>query len=100
MKFGIDDAKQAEAFTQQIASATFTITGKQIIEVYKSFIWFNKICSMIEKDIDDGKKSKPEPNGRTRRTRRGASRGDGGTNGDGNQGRSDPSSEPPSSDGL
>jgi hypothetical protein len=100
MKFGIDDAKQAEAFTQQIASATFSLTGKQIIEVYKSFAWFNKVCSMIEKDIADGQKSKPEPNGRPRRTRRGASRGDGGDLGNGNQSGIEPSSEPTSPDGL
>lgn len=69
MKFNVEDAKQAEAFTKQIASASFTLTGKEIIEVYKSFAWFNKICSMIEKDLTDGKEPQSEQDGRIRRKR-------------------------------
>jgi hypothetical protein len=100
MTFKIDDAKQAEAFTQLIASGTFTLTGKQIIEAYKSFAWFNKICGMIEEDIKNGKKSKPEQNRRTRRNRSSSGRGDGDNQPDGNQGRSDQDQKPSSDHGL
>jgi hypothetical protein len=100
MKFDINDAKQAEAFTNQIASASFTLTGKQIIEVYKSFAWFNKICSMIEKDLTDGKKPEPKPNRRTRGSRSRPLGGDCFNQPDRDQGGSEPAGGPPSGDGL
>jgi hypothetical protein len=65
MPFNLDDAKEAEAFTKMIASASFTLTGTEIIKAYKSFAWFNQICKMIEEDIKNGKKPEPESNGRT-----------------------------------
>ena len=68
--FKIDDAQAAEAFTKLIASGSFTLTGSQIIEAYKSFAWFNKICGMIEEDLKNhGKKPEPKPDGRARRAR-------------------------------
>jgi hypothetical protein len=100
MKFDINDAKQAEAFTQQIASASFSLTGKQIIEVYKSFVWFNKICQMIEKDIADGKEPEPKPNRRARRSRGSPRSSDGDNQPNGNQSRFESSSESSSSDDL
>lgn len=65
MPFNLDDAKEAEAFSKLVASASFTLTGTEIIKAYKSFAWFNKVCEMIEGDIKNGKESKPESDGRT-----------------------------------
>lgn len=64
MPFKIDDAKEAEAFSKLIASASFTLTGNEIIKAYRSFAWFNKVCEMIEGDIKNGKEPEPEPDGR------------------------------------
>jgi hypothetical protein len=63
MGFKIDDAKEAEAFSKLVVSATFTLTGTEIIKAYRSFAWFNKICEMIEGDLKNGKELKPEPDG-------------------------------------
>lgn len=99
MSFVKTDAEMAAQFAGLISKADFKLSGLQIIEAHKCFVWFNRICKMIEDDLN-GQKSKPEPNGRTRRTRRSPSRGDGGDLSIRDQGGSEPDSEPPSPDGL
>lgn len=99
MSFVKTDAEMAAEFARLISKADFKLSGLQIIEAHKCFVWFNRICKMIEDDLN-GQKSKPEPNGRTRRARRSPSRGDGGDLGVGDQGGSESDPEPSSSDGL
>lgn len=99
MSFVKTDAEMAAEFARLISQADFKLSGLQIIEAHKCFVWFNRICKMIEEDLN-GQKSKPEPNGRTRRTRRSPSSGDGGYISVGDKSGSEPDPEPPSPDGL
>jgi hypothetical protein len=102
MSFNLKDIEEAEKFTKLISSASFNLTGIQLIEAYKSLAWFTvRVCERIKSEVNqDGKKSEPKQDGRARGRRRGALSGHGGNEPNGNQSGSEPSPESPSTDDL